>query len=56
MESWALCFGGKLKTLRAVKKPQLIFWNKISPGISGEKAGRFYLFVMRPLDTLEKTG
>jgi len=40
MESWTLCFGGKLKTLRATKQPQLIFWNKFSPGITGEKAGR----------------
>jgi len=40
VEAWALCFGGKLKILRAAKKPQLIFWNKFSPGITGEKAGR----------------
>jgi hypothetical protein len=43
MESWALCFGGKLKTLLCVtKQPQLIFWNKISPGITGEKACRVF--------------
>jgi len=40
IEPWALCFGWKLKTLRAAKKPQLIFWNKISSSIIGEKAGR----------------
>jgi len=38
--STLFCFGRKLKTLRAAKKPQLIFCNKISSGISGEKAGR----------------
>jgi hypothetical protein len=37
-----ICFGGKLKTLCATKKPQLIFWNKFSPGITGEKAGRVF--------------
>jgi hypothetical protein len=30
------------KTLRPAKKPQMIFWNKISPGVTGEKAGRVF--------------
>jgi hypothetical protein len=40
VESWALGFGGNPKTLCAAKKPQLICWNKISPGIIRDKAGR----------------
>jgi len=46
VESWVLCFGGKLKTLRAAKQPQLIFWNKFSLGMTGEEIGRVFTLCM----------